>query len=231
MNKTETWSKLFSKSSFFAINKEEDLDTEIINYQAKIKYDPKVDSFHPNRKNEYLLGRVCASRAHELCTNKELLSLPTNADRSPQWPSDVVGSISHNQYWVGAAVAWEADLIGVGIDFEVMGRTKLELAKQIRSPGDILKHPELSDEDLLTIIFSCKESLYKALYPSVKKFFGFEDAALSKLDLSNGTFTIDLLTQLSLKFGISSHQSFNGRLALDNRNCLTVLEIFDETIH
>lgn len=228
MNSIDTWSKLFTKSSFFAINKEEGLDAEIQHYQSKIQYDPKVDGYHPNRKNEYLLGRVCASKAYDLCMGTELLNLPTNPDRSPAWPSDVVGSISHNQYWVGAAVARQADLIGVGIDFEVMGRTKLELARQIRSSEDILKHTELSDEDLLTIIFSCKESLYKALYPSVKKFFGFEDAALRKLDLTNGTFTIDLLTQLSLKFGISSHQSFNGRLALDNGNCLTVLEIFEE---
>lgn len=225
MNTTETWSRLFSKSSFFAINKGEDLDNNLKNYQSKIQYDQKVESYHPNRKNEFILGRVCASKAYELCTGRELLSLPVNTDRSPAWPIDVVGSISHNQYWVGAAVANHDDLIGVGIDFEVMGRTKLELAKQIRSPGDILKHAELSDEELLTVIFSCKESLYKALYPSVKKFFGFEDAAVREIDLVNGTFTIELLTQLSLKFGINSHKSFQGRLALNNRNCLTVLEV------
>ena len=227
MNNTDTWSQLFSKSSFFAINKEEDLDIEIKNYQSKILYDQKVDGYHPNRKDEFLLGRVCASKAYELCTGRKLLSLPVNPDRSPEWPSDVVGTISHNQYWVGAAVAKSTDMIGIGMDFEVLGRTKIELAKQIRTPQDLKKHPKLSDEELLTIIFSCKESLYKALYPNVKKFFGFEDAALRELDLSNGLFTIDLLTQLSLKFGINSHQSFTGRIAMDNRNCLTLLEIFE----
>jgi enterobactin synthetase component D len=225
MNSTETWSKLFSKSSFFAINKEEDLDNQLAKIQSQIIYDKKVDGFHPNRKDEFLLGRVCASKAFELCTGHELLSLPVNADRSPQWPSEVVGTISHNQYWVGAAVAKSSDLVGLGMDFEVMGRTRLELAKQIRTAEDIKQHPKLSDEELLTVIFSCKESLYKALYPSVQKFFGFEDAAVVELDLDNGTFTINLLTQLSLKFGISSHQSFTGRIALDNRNCLTVLEV------
>lgn len=225
MNNTE-WSQLFSKSSFFAINKEEDLDIEIQNHQSKILYDEKVNGFHPNRKNEFLLGRVCASKAYEKCTGHELLSLPVNLDRSPEWPSDVVGTISHNQYWVGAAVAKSSDLIGIGMDFEVLGRTKIELAKQIRTPHDLKTHSKLSDEELLTIIFSCKETLYKALYPNVKKFFGFEDAALRELDLNNGHFKIDLLTQLSLKFGINSQQSFTGRIALDNINCLTVLEVF-----
>lgn len=226
MNNTDTWSKLFSKSSFFAISKEEGLDNNLKTLQSQIIYDQKVDGFHPNRRDEFLLGRVCASKAYEQCMGRELLSLPVNADRSPQWPSDVVGTISHNQYWVGAAVAKSTELIGLGMDFEVMGRTRLELGKQIRTAEDIKKHPKLSDEELLTVIFSCKESLYKALYPSVQKFFGFEDAALVELDLDKGIFRIDLLTQLSLKFGISSHQSFNGRLALDNTNCLTVLEIF-----
>jgi enterobactin synthetase component D len=225
MNTTETWSKLFAKSSFFSINKKEDLDFELENIQSKIIYDKKVDGFHPNRKSEFLLGRVCASKAFELCTGQELLSLPVNVDRSPEWPTNVVGTISHNQYWVGAAVAKSTDLTGLGMDFEVLGRTKLELAKQIRTPHDILKHPKLTDEELLTVIFSCKESLYKALYPSVKKFFGFEDAAVLEIDLDNGVFKIELLTQLSLKFGISSHKSFTGGIALDDKNCLTVLEV------
>lgn len=226
MNQNDIWANLFTKSSFFALSKEEDLSADLKEYQSKILYTSAVETFHPKRKDEFLLGRLCASKAHELCTGRELLSLPANKDRSPDWPTNVVGSISHNQSLVGAAVAHSSDLLGVGIDFEVMGRTKLELAKQIRSPGDINKHPKLSDEELLTLIFSCKETLYKALYPSVKKFFGFEDAALRELDLENGTFKIDLLTELSLKFGPNSHQSFYGRLALQNENCLTCLEIF-----
>lgn len=225
MNSIEQYSKLFSKSSFFAINKEEDLDLSVSQIQSKLIYSPAIDGFHPKRKTEFLLGRVCAYKAYEKLTGKELLSLPAHKDRSPEWPADIVGTISHNQYWVGAAVAKSDELLGVGMDFEVMGRTKLELAKQIRSERDIKTHPSLTDEELLTVIFSCKESLYKALYPNVKKFFGFEDAALLEIDLDNGLFTIELLTELSLNFGPKSHKSFMGRLALGNKNCLTVLEV------
>lgn len=219
------WSKLFSRSSFFAINKEEDLAPDLKNLQSKIIYDPAVNGFHPNRKNEFLLGRVCASKAYENCTGRELLSLPANKDRSAEWPSDVVGTISHNQDWVGAAVAKKTELLGLGMDFEVMGRTKMELSSHIRSSEDMLKHPKLSDEELLTIIFSSKESLYKALYPSVKKFFGFEDAALREIDLDNGLFKIDLITDLTLNFGPNSRESFQGRFTVTNKTCLTILEI------
>ncbi len=191
----------------------------------KILYDAAVDGFHPKRKEEFLLGRLCASRAYNDCTKKTLYDLKNNSDRSPAWPSDVVGTISHNEFWVGAAVAKSSELLGVGMDFEVMGRTRLELARQIRTPEDIKTHPHFSDEELLTLIFSAKETLYKTLYPQVKKFFGFEDAAVSKIDLDNRMFAIHLIRELNLNFGPKSRSTFEGRFTIDNKTCLTVLEM------
>jgi enterobactin synthetase component D len=221
----QDWSKLFLKSSFFGIHKTEDLSADLKSEQSKILYDKSFDNFHPNRKEEFLLGRLCASKAHELCTGKKLLELKAYEDRAPAWPSDVVGSISHNQYWVGSAVAKKSELLGVGIDFEVMGRTKIELARQIKNGKDLTTHPDFSAEELLTLIFSCKESLYKALYPSVKKFFGFEAAAVREVNLDQQTFMIELITQLSSDFSPNKRATFEGRFAIDQNSCLTVIEI------
>lgn len=225
MDNNSQWSTLFKKSSLFCLNKEEDLSEDLKLLQSKIHYDQAVDGFHPNRKQEFLLGRVCASKAYEMCTGKPLLNLAPNKDRSPAWPADVVGSISHNQHWVGAAVALKADLIGLGMDFEVMGRTKIALSSQIRSAGDIKNLANFSDEELLTLIFSCKESLYKALHPIVKIFFGFEDAAVTRINLENNTFEIVLLSQVGPNFGPHGRNKFTGRLTINNNSCLTVLEI------
>ena len=219
------WLNLFKKSSFFCLNKEEELDGELKTLQSKIHYDQAVDGFHPNRKQEFLLGRVCASKAYELCTGESLLKLTPNKDRSPAWPPTVVGTISHNQYWVGAAVAKKSKLLGIGMDFEVMGRTKISLSSQIRSPGDIKSLGSFSEEELLTLIFSCKESLYKALHPNVKIFFGFEDAAVTRINLETHTFEITLLTQIGPNFGPSGRSRFEGRFTIFNDSCLTVLEI------
>ncbi len=225
MNEQDSFLKLFSKSSFFSLKKEEDLSPELQILQSKIELSDNVSTFHPNRKTEYLLGRMCASKAHEMCTGKELLKLETAKDRAPMWPSDVVGSIAHDKKFVGAAVAKKGELIGVGIDFEEMGRTRIELSSHIRSSEDIKSHSAFSDEELLTLIFSTKESLYKALYPSVQKFFGFEDAALRSIDKDNGLFQIELLSQLTLNFGPNSRKTFEGRFTVQNKTCLTVLEV------
>lgn len=155
----------------------------------------------------------------------ELLSIPISLNRSPDWPQEVIGSISHNQYWVGAAVSKSESLLGIGIDFEVMGRTKLELARYIRSSEDLKTHHSLNDNELLTLIFSAKESLYKALYPTAKCFFGFETAAVREIDISNGTFKIDLISKISSSLGPSGRFHFEGRFKVIGKSCLTVLEI------
>jgi enterobactin synthetase component D len=126
---------------------------------------------------------------------------------------------------VGAAVSKNSSLLGVGIDFEVIGRAKLELARYIRSAEDLKTHQTLSDKDLLTLIFSAKESLYKALYPSAKRFFGFETAALREIDAFTGAFKIDLITQITSSLGPSGRFQFEGRFKIIGNNCLTVLEV------
>lgn len=225
MNEQSEWLKLFSKSSFFSLKKEENFSPELLKLQEKIELSDNVSTFHPNRKKEFILGRMCASLAYEKCMGSELLKLDSGLDRAPVWPDDVVGSIAHDKNYVGAAVARKNELIGIGMDFEEMGRTKIELSSHIRSSEDIKSHPAFSDEELLTLIFSTKESLYKALYPNVQKFFGFEDAALRAIDLEQGLFQIDLLTQLTLNFGPKARFSFQGRFTVQNKTCLTVLEI------
>lgn len=226
MNEHTSFQKLFSKSSFFSLKKEEDLSSELKILKSKLQLAENVSSFHPKRQNEYLLGRICAAKAYAACTGLELLQLETAKSRAPIWPDDVVGSIAHDKNFVGAAVAKKSELIGIGIDFEELGRTKLELSSHIRSSEDLLSHPDLTDEELLTLIFSAKESLFKALYPSVQNFFGFEAAALRSIDRANGLFQIDLLSELNPDFGPLSRFSFSGRFIAENNICLTVIEVF-----
>lgn len=218
----EAWKALFEHSSFFCLEKKE---ASIDLLPAKFELNSKIDRFHPERKKEYLLGRYCALKAYGECTGKELTALPSQENRAPLWPSEVVGSISHNQDWIGAAVADGNKLRGLGIDFEVMKRVKEELAKQILTEEDLGSHDFFSREELLTLIFSAKESLYKALAPAVQKFFGFEAAAVVEIDEISGRFKIQLREDLNSEFGPKARSAFEGRFLVFNGTCLTVLEI------
>jgi 4'-phosphopantetheinyl transferase EntD len=215
---------LFNDSQFFFIEKKASLSDKDVELLTRFVYE-NSETFHPERKKEFLLGRLCASRAYEQLIGSELISLPVNPDRSPHWPPQILGSISHNQFLVGAVVSNSKNLIGVGIDFEVVGRVRPELIRYITNSQDLTGHHSLTQEELLTIIFSAKESLYKALFPLVKKFFGFEAAALREIDCEKGEFTIDLINQISEEFGPEKRYQFKGRFLISTLNCLTVLEI------
>ena len=65
MNPIETWSSLFSHSSFFCIKKNEELTASLLHLHSRLDY-KNIEYFHQSRKKEFLLRRLCASRAHHL---------------------------------------------------------------------------------------------------------------------------------------------------------------------
>jgi len=226
----EEWLEFFSDSSFVCFKKSEVKQFQELNLLNQLVLPAEVSLYHLDRQHEFKLGRLCACLAHRDFFNNDLLNLPSNKDRSPSWPKGVIGSISHSKTWVGAAVSSDSKLLGVGIDFEELGRTKLELSPHIRAKEDIQKKSEYTDEELLSLIFSFKESLYKALYPQVKVFFGFHDAYISEIDSSNGTFQIKLKKDLNQQFKVGENDSFRGKYSIHSGQCLSVIEIKNEKI-
>src|ERR1700688_5221299 len=69
------------------------------------------------RQREFLAGRWCAKQALQ-CLGAGSTHVAMAGDRAPIWPDGVVGSITHTGGFVAAAVAWAADIAGVGIDSE-----------------------------------------------------------------------------------------------------------------
>ncbi|NOT80044.1 MAG: 4'-phosphopantetheinyl transferase superfamily protein [Bacteriovoracaceae bacterium] len=219
------WNDLFTYSSFYFLKREDFFSSDYQALKESIILSPEVLSFHPKRIEEFLLGRMCASMAHSKYFNRPLFELPYSVDRSPLWPLGVVGSITHNRDYVSAAVGSSEFLKGVGIDLEILGRTKLELKSHITNSLDLKSHANLANEELLTLIFSIKESLYKALYPQVHQFFGFLDAAVSEIDFLNGTFKIKLLKELNDEYRPGHLDEFTGQFSIHEGHCLCVIEI------
>lgn len=165
-----------------------DPDPEIENQMDLL---PKgSDNFALKRKYEYIAGRICAQKSLEnLGVNN--FRIESGAKREPIWPKGIVGSISHTKNLAISVVS--SELAAIGIDVEaVLSEERFEsLKSQFLSENEV----ELikNDPTLGTIIFSAKESLYKALYPIVETFFGFHDAEVIKFD--NNSLHIKLLRQ------------------------------------
>ncbi|WP_043266747.1 4'-phosphopantetheinyl transferase superfamily protein [Streptomyces sp. CT34] len=150
----------------------------------------------PHRRREFGTVRNCARRALAAFGVAPAPVLP-GPGRAPRWPDGVVGAMTHCTGYRAAAVARAADFRALGLDAEpnepigdpgVLGLVSLpEERAQI---SRLATHqPEISWDRL---VFSAKESVYKAWYPLTGRWLGFEDARLT-LDPSDATFTARLL--------------------------------------
>ena len=138
------------------------------------------------RQAEYLAGRLCAREAlHQLCG--QALVPGRDEDGVPLWPAGTVGSITHGAGRAAAMVALARDWRGLGIDLEKHLSTEraARLAGEILTPAELQRAAGLDPEAFarrVTLTFSLKESLFKALYPLVLTRFYFHDAELLAVD-------------------------------------------------
>ena len=72
-----------------------------------------------------------------------------------------------------------------------------------------------------TLIFSAKESLFKALYPSVGEYFGFDEARLLEISASNGRMVLELREAFHRHHGLPARHEC--RFALDAHGALTLM--------
>lgn len=147
----------FDNSLFFELDI--DCPVEIINSVVK-------------RKAEFLAGRYAAKLALQQNYNKEV-DLPAvyiGNDRQPIWPRGIVGSITHNssQAIVGIGSTSHIKYLGIDIENILSLKSAQEISYQICDRAEIrtVMCTGLKFDIAITLIFSAKESLYKALYPN-----------------------------------------------------------------
>lgn len=175
------------------------------------------------RCSDYLAGRIAAKAAinhsqkpfHKL---ESSVQVNCSRDGAPIFPCGFIGSISHSGNLAMAAVSKGNDLSSIGIDIEqTIPEEDFELVKRqvlIHDEVPLLERLSTTTIESLTLIFSAKESLYKCLYPEVKRFFDFTAAKVIAVDQitsdKNGwsSFTIELLETLSES--LSKGRRFTG---------------------
>ncbi|MER6996182.1 4'-phosphopantetheinyl transferase superfamily protein [Streptomyces sp. NPDC000410] len=116
---------------------------------------------------------------------------------APRWPHGIVGSMTHCAGYRAAAVARAEDMVSIGIDAEPnepmpnAGTLDLVTLPEERRwlSGMAPRRPDVCWDRL---VFSAKESVYKAWFPLTGRWLGFEDALVT-VDPQAGTFHARLL--------------------------------------
>ncbi|HDR2864042.1 TPA: enterobactin synthase subunit EntD [Enterobacter asburiae] len=132
------------------------------------------------RKAEHLAGRIAAAHA-----------LPDHAvpgigpSGEPLWPEGVSGSITHSgTQAMAVAIRDQHALIGIDCEAILAESEAHEIKDGVIDTEEeaVLSRSGYPFALALTLAFSAKESLFKALFPQVQEYMGFDCARVTQLD-------------------------------------------------
>lgn len=172
MDLSEVIRSLPSNVSFVALDGSKEADFEIFAEEERLL--PATAS--SLRTAEFRLGRRAAHLALK-AMGSELQPILRGSQREPIWPPGVAGSITHAGNHALAAVAFLTDVGGIGIDLEERGRFFPALEAEIAGEEELAALARMEGrarEDATMELFSAKESIFKAHYPRIGHFFGFD---------------------------------------------------------
>jgi enterobactin synthetase component D len=140
-----------------------------------------VEKAVDKRRREFAAGRRCARLALARLGVTPGPILP-GEDRTPRWPSAIVGSITHSGAYCAAAVGWMAQFRGIGIDAEQLGAVDSSLWPAVCTADELawlLAQPAAERSALATKFFCAKEAFYKCQYTVTGRWLDFHDVAVN----------------------------------------------------
>ncbi|KOG29204.1 4'-phosphopantetheinyl transferase family protein [Streptomyces resistomycificus] len=133
----------------------------------------------PKRRREFAAVRGCARRAMEKLGVPPQPVLPGQRG-APRWPAGLAGSMTHCDGYCAAALVRATDLASLGIDAEPDGPLPDGVLSTVSLPAERDRLLRLAQEHPGThwdrLLFSAKESVYKAWFPLTGQWLDFSEA-------------------------------------------------------
>ncbi|QKV72186.1 4'-phosphopantetheinyl transferase superfamily protein [Streptomyces harbinensis] len=182
----------------------------------------------PKRRQEFATVRACARTALERIGGPRVPLLPGERG-APGWPPGFIGSMTHCTGYRAAVVAAAGrGLASLGVDAEPHEALRDPgVVEMVTLPGErehlaklAASHPRVRWERLL---FSAKESVYKAWFPLTGRWLGFEEARIA-FDPDAGAFTAELLVPGPVVDGVPIRR-FAGRWLVRDGLLVTAIAV------
>ncbi len=110
-----------------------------------------------------------------------------------------------------AVVSQQPHHCSPGIDIEVFSPAVIQESENVfttKTERNILKASSIQYELALLVTFSVKESLYKSLYPTVRRYFGFDAVKICSIDNRVGRVSLELTQNLTTE--LTKGTKFSG---------------------
>lgn len=197
--------------------------TQHLHIDQELEHPLKIAQARVERKNEYLCGRVLAQAVlnHHFGLDQPITSMH---EHLPIWPSHVLGSISHSQNKLIVALSNNAIYLGIDIEYWVTSEFAQESAHLVLTPSEFnlwkTRACEFFDfARYLSLIFSVKESLYKAVYPTAKQYIDFLEASIVDINFENQTLTLNFLPEIQHRYQLL--ERYDGGWTIEQDHIMT----------
>jgi 4'-phosphopantetheinyl transferase EntD len=181
------------------------------------------------RRTEFATGRACARAALAKLGIPPVPIVP-GPRGAPQWPRGVVGSITHCAGYRASAVARDRDVVTIGLDAEPHDKLPDGVLEAVASEGEQAMLAGLAAAEPAVfwdrMLFSAKESVYKAWFPLAQRWLNFEDAAVD-IDPVSRAFTARLLVDGPVVNG-AALTAFDGRWLVGDGLIITAIVVRSE---
>jgi 4'-phosphopantetheinyl transferase EntD len=168
------------------------------------------------RRLEFACGRTCARRAMRRL-GLEPRPVLRGPSREPVWPDGLVGSITHCDGYAAAAVGWRFEVRSIGIDAEVMRPLPADVRRLVVVPAEADWLSRVGPPwDV--VLFSAKESIFKAWFPLAGTWLGFDEAEV-EMDPAQGRFLARLRPTTQPNADVP--RQINGRFVMSGSHVIT----------
>ena len=158
------------------------------------------------RCDEFFAGRILAQAILEQYFN-EIRAITSVQHKLPIWSAGITGCISHSKNTVVVVISNQAEYLGIDIENRVnksfaedsTAFILSEFEQQLWQTGQI---QGLSFCEYLTLIFSIKESLYKAVYPIAQQYIDFLEASVVQINLEHQSVQLSFCLEVQQKYSL-----------------------------
>ncbi|XPF93339.1 4'-phosphopantetheinyl transferase family protein [Colwellia sp. RE-S-Sl-9] len=196
-----------------------------------IKLPESLKGAVPKRKAEFLAGRYLAKVALQTM-GKPFWHIPIGENREPIWPSGIIGSISHSSNIAQCIISENKYYQYIGLDIEhwISENDRQNIESSIITASSEYESliPHLPLNKALTVIFSAKESLFKALYKNIGEYFDFSAAQVTSGSFRQKELTLTLITDLSNT--IKCGDKFKCTYTINNVHVVTKITVKKEKL-
>jgi enterobactin synthetase component D len=174
------------------------------------------------RKSEHLASRWLARELLAHCGVADFV-LYNAPDRSPCWPDGIQASLSHSHDQVVMAATREPLSVGIDVEQVMSDDTARETAEMLMNAQEraLLAQLALPFARGATLLFSLKESVYKALWPQLHQPMDFLQAELCEVELTTGRAVLRLTEDVAR--GFARHLAVQARFCWDEQRITTLV--------